>query len=157
MPRGIRILFGHIMSNKILSGTNGLGGPWQGLALWLPLNPHYTVFLLEILDHVYFTLSGFAGYRWEELPPGTKICDLGGGLGHVSMHIAQTYSHVHVVLQDLPNTIAEAKHVWTETAPAVVTEGRVEFVPINFLEEAPVADCDYYFVSCSALRKHRIG
>jgi hypothetical protein len=36
---------------------------------------------------------------------------------------------------------------WEKNAPETVLDGRVEFVPLNFLEEIPVPGKDIYYVS----------
>ncbi|KAI0081995.1 S-adenosyl-L-methionine-dependent methyltransferase [Panus rudis PR-1116 ss-1] len=98
----------------------------------------------------YSELSNFDqmlhGFPWSSLSEGTTVCDLGGGIGHVSMHIAKACPGLRIVLQDLPSTIEEAKQFWQESAPDLVQKGRVDFVPIDFLSQSPVRDCDVYFV-----------
>lgn len=90
----------------------------------------------------------YVGFPWKDLAPKSTVCDLGSGLGHVSMHIAKACPQINIVLQDLPNTIEQAKLIWRERAPEIIDAGRVEFVPVNFLQQSPVTACDYYFVSC---------
>ncbi|CAL1708128.1 unnamed protein product [Somion occarium] len=86
------------------------------------------------------------GFTWRSQPEGMTVCDIGGGVGHVSMHIIKACPQLRVVLQDLPATIEEAKRFWKESVPTLVTDGRVEFVPLDFLKGSPVAGCDFYFI-----------
>ncbi|KAK7691573.1 hypothetical protein QCA50_004972 [Cerrena zonata] len=90
--------------------------------------------------------STLYGFPWKDLAPKSTVCDLGSGLGHVSMHIAKACPQINIVLQDLPNTIEQAKLIWRERAPEIIDAGRVEFVPVNFLRQSPVTACDYYFM-----------
>lgn len=92
------------------------------------------------------------GFPFKQLPPGSTVCDLGGGFGHVSMHIAKACPQLRIVLQDQPGTIAAAKTYWEKGAPEVVRDGRVEFIPIDFINEVPKQGCDYYFVSLQPIR-----
>lgn len=96
-------------------------------------------------------MTRLPGFPFKDLPPGTTICDLGGGFGHVSMHIAKSCPQLRIVLQDQPGTIAAAKPYWEKGAPEVVHEGRVEFIEIDFIAEAPKQGCDYYFVSAQSI------
>ncbi|KAG1895982.1 O-methyltransferase [Suillus fuscotomentosus] len=48
--------------------------------------------------------------------------------------------------QDLPETIKLLRNIWEKNAPEVLLDGRVEFVPLNFLEESPVAGKDVYYL-----------
>lgn len=51
------------------------------------------------------------GYDWSQLPAGSKIVDVGGGIGHVSLTIAKHYPHLRVVNQDLSQPIEISKAV----------------------------------------------
>ncbi|CAL1711808.1 unnamed protein product [Somion occarium] len=90
--------------------------------------------------------STLYGFPWKTQPLGTKVCDLGGGVGHVSMHLAKACPQLHIVLQDLPHTIEQAKPLWQENASDIFCGQRVEFVPIDFLKGSPVSGCDFYFM-----------
>ncbi|KAK7692880.1 hypothetical protein QCA50_004515 [Cerrena zonata] len=91
-------------------------------------------------------MFNLAGFPWRSQPDGTTVCDVGGGVGHVSMHIAKSCPQLRVILQDLPSVIEQAKLFWKEAAPKIMNEGRVQLLPINFLKESPITGCDYYFL-----------
>lgn len=91
------------------------------------------------------------GFPWRNLSSGTTVCDLGAGVGFTSMELARTNPGIRIVLQDVNNVVQEAKLVWREVAADIVDQGRVEFVPTDFLKESPVANCDIYYVSLPAL------
>lgn len=95
------------------------------------------------------------GFPWKDLPSGTTICDLGGGVGYIGLDIARHNPGVHVVLQDLTDTVAQGEEFWKANAPDIVQEGRVQFVPVDFFKESPVAGCDYYYVSEEPLVKEK--
>ncbi len=89
-------------------------------------------------------------FPWRSLPDGATVCDLGGGIGIISMQLADAHPNLRIVLQDLPSQIEIAKNeVWPKLCPAAVEDGRVEFKAIDFFSESPVKDCDVYFVSTS--------
>ena len=67
------------------------------------------------------------------------------------MHIAKACQQLRIVLQDQPGTIAAARPYWDKEAPEVVREGRVEFIPIDFITQVPKQGCDYYFVSTQSM------
>ncbi|EJT99811.1 S-adenosyl-L-methionine-dependent methyltransferase [Dacryopinax primogenitus] len=91
-------------------------------------------------------------FPWETPPPGTTVCDVGGGVGTVSLALANRFSQLKLVVQDTPNTLAQARLEWKETAPQVVSEGRVDFLPLDFLTQAPNVGCEYYYVRCCSAR-----
>lgn len=103
-----------------------------------------------------FGLSGFStienkfsaalGYPWDKVPPGTLVCDLGGGLGDMSMHIAKMNPNISVVVQDTEDTVNQAIGYWNGHAPELVEAKRVDFLPLDFLKDTPVKGCDYYYV-----------
>lgn len=89
----------------------------------------------------------FTGFPWNNLPPETSVCDLGSGIGYISLDIMRLNPGIRIVLQDLEETIEHAKAFWQDSALEAVTEGRVRFVAVDFFKESPVADCDIYYVS----------
>lgn len=87
-------------------------------------------------------------FPWGELPPGTTVCDVGGGIGSLTIELAKQYSHLQLKLQDLPDCIAQAKNeIWPKECPQAIEENRVEFKSLDFLTESPIKGCDVYFVS----------
>lgn len=42
---------------------------------------------------------------------GGLVVDVGGGLGHVALEIAKAYPKLHIVIEDRPLVIAQAKPV----------------------------------------------
>jgi hypothetical protein len=47
-------------------------------------------------------------FAWKDMPAGTTFCDIGGGIGSVSMALAKAHPHLKVTLQDLPSVIEQA-------------------------------------------------
>lgn len=45
------------------------------------------------------------------MPFGTTFCDVGGGIGTVSMRLAKAYSNLKITLQDQPSVIEHARTV----------------------------------------------
>ena len=60
---------------------------------------------------VYSSRHTYEDYPWASLPAGTRVCDIGGGRGHVSMALLDAHAHLRVVVQDLPNVIEDAEKV----------------------------------------------
>jgi len=86
-------------------------------------------------------------FPWNELSPGTTVCDVGGGVGHISMPLAKAHPHLKLKLQDLPASIEQARSViWQKECPEAIAEDRIEFKAIDFFKEAPIEGCDIYFV-----------
>ena len=49
----------------------------------------------------------------SEFPFGkySTVVDVGGGIGGFALPLAQTYKHIKITLQDLPNTLVQARSV----------------------------------------------
>jgi len=85
-------------------------------------------------------------YPWGTETPGTIVCDIGGGVGHVSMALIRAFPHIHVVLQDLGVVIDQARLAWEQKVPEVVESGGAKMVPMNFFEDSPLPNCDFYYM-----------
>jgi len=86
-------------------------------------------------------------FPWNELGDGASVCDVGGGVGTMSLRLAKTYPTLQLKLQDLPHVILQAKNeVWPKEFPEAIKEGRIRFQPIDFLKESPIPGCDVYYL-----------
>lgn len=74
------------------------------------------------------------------------MCDLGGGVGDISLQLIASFPQLRIVLQDLEGTIEQAKGIWKERAPEALERQRATLVPIDFFKEAPVPGCDVYYM-----------
>ncbi|TFY65534.1 hypothetical protein EVG20_g5551 [Dentipellis fragilis] len=82
----------------------------------------------------------------KDLPSGTTVCDLGGGIGTMAMDLAKTHHHLRLTLQDLPSVIDHARRVWSEEMPDAIRENRIDFIPVDFLQSSPVKNQDIYYI-----------
>ncbi|KAK0214389.1 O-methyltransferase-domain-containing protein [Armillaria fumosa] len=86
-------------------------------------------------------------YPWVALREGATVCDVGGGIGSISMRLAESHTHLRIILQDLPAQIQSAKNdIWPKLCPAAIETGRVNFEARDFLVESPVEGCDVYYL-----------
>ncbi|KIM78316.1 hypothetical protein PILCRDRAFT_595321 [Piloderma croceum F 1598] len=85
-------------------------------------------------------------FPWNDMPAGTTFCDVGGGIGSVSMALVKAHPHLKVTLQDLPNVIEQASEFWAKECPHAVQEQRVDFVAVDFMKEGPVKDHNVYYI-----------
>jgi O-methyltransferase domain len=51
------------------------------------------------------------GFKWGDLPPGSLIVDVGGGLGHITMKLLQYHPQHKYIIQDRPPVIEQAREV----------------------------------------------
>lgn len=78
---------------------------------------------------------------------GASVCDVGSGIGAVTLQLAKAYPTLQLKLQDLPNVILQAKNeVWPKECPEAIKEDRIQFQPIDFMTESPVPGCNVYYV-----------
>ncbi|KAK1233236.1 hypothetical protein PQX77_003608 [Marasmius sp. AFHP31] len=85
-------------------------------------------------------------FPWTTMPLGTTLCDIGSGVGTVPLAIAKAHPHLSITLQDLPESLEQAKLLWSNEFPEALDARRVEFVPMNFLQQTPVAGQDVYYM-----------
>ncbi|KAG1804644.1 S-adenosyl-L-methionine-dependent methyltransferase [Suillus subaureus] len=84
-------------------------------------------------------------YPWNDI---SSVVDVGSGIGAFSTPLAKMFPHLRITNQDLPKVMALAQNAWEKNAPVTETSlgGCVEFIPINFLEDAPVVGKDVYYL-----------
>ena len=106
-----------------------------------------SLFLIKLLLPV-FIFMPLTEFPWNELGDKASVCDVGGGIGNITLQLAKTYPTLDLILQDLPERILQAKNeVWPKECPEAIMEKRIKFEPIDFLSESPVQGCNVYYVS----------
>jgi 2-polyprenyl-3-methyl-5-hydroxy-6-metoxy-1,4-benzoquinol methylase len=50
-------------------------------------------------------------FPWKDMVSGSTICDIGSGLGAISLELAKTHSHLKLTLQDQPHILEQARGV----------------------------------------------
>ena len=53
----------------------------------------------------------YIGFSWEDLPQGSVLVDVGGGIGAQAVVVADAHSHIHVVVEDRAQVISTAASV----------------------------------------------
>ncbi|KAF8058207.1 S-adenosyl-L-methionine-dependent methyltransferase [Lyophyllum atratum] len=87
------------------------------------------------------------GFPWGELPQNASVCDIGGGVGTVTMRLAKAYPGLLYKLQDTPKRIQQAQEeIWPERFPEALIQKRIEFKAMDFLVESPIEHCDVYYL-----------
>jgi len=85
-------------------------------------------------------------FPWKDMPFGTTVCDVGGGIGTVSMQLAKAHTNLKITLQDQPSVIEHARSVWDKECLQAVQEKRIDFVPFDFFKEPPVKGQKIYYL-----------
>ncbi|KAK4182921.1 6-hydroxytryprostatin B O-methyltransferase [Podospora australis] len=81
------------------------------------------------------------GYPYfAELGDKGVVIDLGGTHGHIAFAVARRHKHLNVVVQDLPETIADA----VDNVPEDVS-ARVKLMAHDFFTEQPIKNADVYY------------
>ncbi|KAJ3873201.1 S-adenosyl-L-methionine-dependent methyltransferase [Lentinula edodes] len=89
------------------------------------------------------TLNAF---DWGNLPKGSKVVDVGGGVGSVFFPLAEKFPELKLVIQDLPGVIDNAKKIWSERMPSALQTGQVKPEAHNFFNEQPHRDTSVFFL-----------
>ncbi|KAF8498111.1 S-adenosyl-L-methionine-dependent methyltransferase [Russula emetica] len=77
------------------------------------------------------------GYNWEQLPEGSLIVDVGGGMGAQSMLLALHHPHLRFVVQDRSSFAGGVAEYWKKNMPNALESGRVKLQVQNFFEPQP--------------------
>ena len=105
------------------------------------------------------------GFPWEELPEGTKIVDVGGGIGSASHEIIKKNPLLKFTVQDLPNVAEQATAVsdpdiadtrghlltiyaqyWDNHEPNAIADGQVTIQAHDFFTPQPIKDADVFLL-----------
>ncbi|KAJ7937797.1 O-methyltransferase [Mycena leptocephala] len=78
-----------------------------------------------------------SGYKWDTLPQGALIVDVGGGVGSTALQIAKATPHVKIVVQDRASAIKDAATYWERSAPDLLNGGNVKFEVHDFFKPQP--------------------
>ena len=84
------------------------------------------------------------GFDWASLPDGATIVDVGGSSGHASLAIAESFPQLNFVVQDLPETIANATTPFNASHSAV--KERIRFMAHDFFQPQPLSDADVFLL-----------
>ncbi|KAI0245830.1 S-adenosyl-L-methionine-dependent methyltransferase [Lactifluus subvellereus] len=74
------------------------------------------------------------GYGWGNLPEGSLVVDVGGGVGSQSLTLATHHSHLRFIVQDREAVVGDAIQYWKTNMPDAVESGRVRFQAQDFFE-----------------------
>ena len=86
-----------------------------------------------------------SGFDWGSITPGSKVVDVGGSGGHGSRALASAFPRLNFVVQDLPDTIENAKVALNADEWSLHAD-RVRFMSHDFFTPQPVVDGDIYFL-----------
>ncbi|TFK83064.1 S-adenosyl-L-methionine-dependent methyltransferase [Polyporus arcularius HHB13444] len=78
-------------------------------------------------------------FPWNTLPADSLIVDVGGGIGSVSIQLAEAYSHLRFIVQDRQKTVAIALTVWGADHKELFDSGRVSLQPQDFFAAQPTS------------------
>ncbi|KII92557.1 hypothetical protein PLICRDRAFT_134252 [Plicaturopsis crispa FD-325 SS-3] len=116
---------------------------------WYETHPERSeVFNRGMLDQSFVNMSSMiiTEYPWKDFPAGTKICDVGGGVGSFQLELVKSRPDFKLTIQDLPHVLDLAQKLWTVECPQAIQENRISFVPVDFFKESPVAGQDIYYL-----------
>ncbi|KAI1787762.1 S-adenosyl-L-methionine-dependent methyltransferase [Ganoderma leucocontextum] len=74
------------------------------------------------------------GFPWDELPREAVVADVGGGIGSVSVILADAYPHLRFAVQDRAPVVALAQQSRGDKHADLFSSGRVSFHAQDFLE-----------------------
>lgn len=76
-----------------------------------------------------------------DFEPFSRVCDVGGGHGHMLSHLLDAHPHLEGTVLDLPNAVEQQEHHW---APRLGVDDRCTYEAGDMLEGVPPADA--YFL-----------
>ncbi|EMD35487.1 hypothetical protein CERSUDRAFT_116232 [Gelatoporia subvermispora B] len=86
------------------------------------------------------------GFEWSELPEGSVVVDVGGGVGSSMQVLYDECKHLKYVVQDIEPVIADAHAFWKANRPEAVESGQVLLQVHDFFNEQPIKNARIFFV-----------
>ncbi|KAF9016933.1 O-methyltransferase [Hymenopellis radicata] len=86
------------------------------------------------------------GFKWHDLPKGSVLVDVGGGVGSSSLLIAKANPHLKVVVQDREAVTKESEAFWKLSYPEAISQDRVKFQAHDFFEPQPDNNATVYMM-----------
>ncbi|KAI0749627.1 S-adenosyl-L-methionine-dependent methyltransferase [Daedaleopsis nitida] len=72
------------------------------------------------------------GFDWEDLPEGSVVVDVGGGIGTTAVVVADAHPHLRVVVEDRKQVIENAVTGWGPPYAHLFESGRLSFRARDF-------------------------
>ncbi|KAF7333319.1 putative S-adenosyl-L-methionine-dependent methyltransferase [Mycena venus] len=98
------------------------------------------------LTGFHLDFSNWLGFKWSALPEKTLIVDVGGGIGSISLEIAQANPHLRFLIQDTQAVIREGEQHWETELPGALAAGRVSFGEHDFFGPQSVKNADIFLL-----------
>ncbi|KAF8162504.1 S-adenosyl-L-methionine-dependent methyltransferase [Mycena galopus ATCC 62051] len=86
------------------------------------------------------------GFQWSALPEKTLIVDVGGGIGSLSLEIAQVNPHLRFLVQDKLGVIRQGEQHWETEMPGALAAGRISFGEHDFFSPQSVKNADIFLL-----------
>ncbi|PIL29530.1 hypothetical protein GSI_08338 [Ganoderma sinense ZZ0214-1] len=77
------------------------------------------------------------GFSWEDLPRGSVLVDVGGGIGAQAVVVANAHPHIRVVVEDRAQVVAGAREAWGPQYAHLFESGRMSWRVYDFFEAWP--------------------
>ncbi|KAA1470311.1 S-adenosyl-L-methionine-dependent methyltransferase [Dentipellis sp. KUC8613] len=81
--------------------------------------------------------SMLQGFDFAALKEDALVVDVAGGIGSVSMILANAFPKMRFVVEDRPGTVAEGEKFWKAKLPDALSSGRVQLIPHDMFTPQP--------------------
>ncbi|KLO12995.1 S-adenosyl-L-methionine-dependent methyltransferase [Schizopora paradoxa] len=86
------------------------------------------------------------GFDWESIANGGHVVDVGGGVGAVSLRVAEAYPEINIVIQDRQGVVDDALKRCSAINPTAVQRGKLKFEAHDFFTPQPIKNPDVFVI-----------
>ncbi|KAK7449180.1 hypothetical protein VKT23_013328 [Stygiomarasmius scandens] len=87
-----------------------------------------------------------SAFDWASLKAGSKVVDVGGGVGSCTLPLCKAFPHLRYVVQDRAAVVPQAHGYWNHHYPEAIKTGLVDIQANDFFGPQPTTDASIFMM-----------